>query len=81
VALRDEILQEIKNLRLDPHEAAPTPQLAPVRVERVIVENVYHPSLSPLRPVEETGKNQGSLKDISKRKTPTRGILRQVGRA
>jgi hypothetical protein len=36
------VLEEIEGLRLEPHDLAPTPQLAPVRVKSIVFEQKTH---------------------------------------
>ena len=40
LAISDQVLQEIEDLRLEPHAADPTAQLAPVRIETKIFEQI-----------------------------------------
>jgi hypothetical protein len=59
ITIADQILQEIKHLRLDSDEVPASPQLPPLNVKRVVLKRVDHRDLkgfsSPL-----AGKNQGN---------------------
>jgi hypothetical protein len=70
VALRDQILQDVENLGLDRHEAAASPQFASVGIERVIVEDIDDFVSLRDATLARTGKKQGFLRGISKRKAP-----------
>src|SRR5262245_24677935 len=63
LAVLDEIVEEIKNLRLDGDGIVSTPQFPPVNIERAICENVDHHADPAVQrscpfPREKTGKSQ-----------------------
>ena len=77
VTIADEVLQEVKNERLNGDQHAPVPQLAPIRVERIVLKAVDQLSTflaSDLPRVTSEGKDKPS-------EAPEKAIAKTARRA